>query len=306
MFVDNLRIWYAQKYSTQDGLIAAFDRKDKRILNYLEQEFSGIYKKYQQIEYVPNQETPKKIWLMWWQGENNMPPVSKACTNLIKRHVPDYEINIITKYNYNDYLCLDDVVGLLDKKFLGKPRMIIQYLSDIIRMRLLSRYGGIWIDSTVFVSESSTIREIEQLPFFTVRLNDPRDHELISSPRKGFFSEFFIASSFGNPFFCFVDECLTFHIKRHKSSWDYLLNEYVILIGIKHVPFIRHLFDSVGYSNPRLYWLGNHIHDKFDSSVWNKVNEDTHIFKLSNHDAKEERIDREEVTYYKYFIMNQI
>ena len=42
----------------------------------------------------------------------------------------------------------------------------LTHLSDIIRMALLAKYGGFWIDSTVFVTKPITGYD---LPFYSIR-----------------------------------------------------------------------------------------------------------------------------------------
>ena len=282
-FIDNLRIWYAEKYSSEEKLKAAFDRKINRITRYLEKEFQPIYGKYASLDYTSTGAIPRIIWIMWWQGEESIPPISQACLNSIKKYANDYVVKIITKENYRDYIYLDDVIGYLDQTKFRKARMILPYLSDIIRMRLLKEYGGIWIDSTVLVTNDSIFKLLDsQTGFFTLKTNCFVDNNLASTPRRGEFSEFFLASVQNNPFFSFVDECLTFHANNHMSSWDYLMNEYIIRIGMKHIPFIKSMLDQIPPSNPRLYWMEKHYNDLFSQTQWDEISETTNVFKLSN------------------------
>ena len=78
-----------------------------------------------------------------------MPELVKMCNDRLRQVLPDEaEIHMITEKNYKEYVELPDYI--IQKFKTGK--MSITALSDVLRVALLSEYGGFWIDSTVFVS----------------------------------------------------------------------------------------------------------------------------------------------------------
>lgn len=86
------------------------------------------------------------IWWCWLQGEENAPALCKACLASLKRHFPDKKINIVTYGNMADYVALPEHI-------IRKHRRGIithAHFSDILRISLLAKHGGVWIDSTVF------------------------------------------------------------------------------------------------------------------------------------------------------------
>ena len=92
--------------------------------------------------------TPKIIWTCWWQGEDNLPPVVKHSIQSIRRHCPDYELRIITADNMQNYIELPDYIMQKHKKgYITRTQ-----LSDLLRIALLSKYGGLWLDATVFLT----------------------------------------------------------------------------------------------------------------------------------------------------------
>lgn len=91
----------------------------------------------------------KIIWIMWMQGMENAPELVKKCYESIRRNRPDgYEIILLSLHNIFEYIMLPDFI--LKKYDIGS--ITSTHLSDIIRLELLSRYGGCWIDATVFCS----------------------------------------------------------------------------------------------------------------------------------------------------------
>ena len=285
-FLINLYTWYAKKYCSQNKIIRAYKNKTRIISKHLTKEFQPIYNKYKNIEYIPSGEIPKIIWIMWWQGEDNMPNVPKACIKSIKHWAKGYDVRIINSSNYNKYIELNDIIQYQNQYYFGNQRLTMQYLSDIIRSRLLSKYGGVWMDATMLVSNEHLFSQLKDHSFFTIKLNEnlldnPLKNSSFYTPGRGWFCDSFWASIPHNPFFEFLNECMTYHLKKHKTIWDYFIIEYVILIGQAQIPFFAKLLENVPDSNPDLYWLAIHADKKFDDDTWRKICIKTSISKLN-------------------------
>lgn len=82
---------------------------------------------------------PKTIWSLWFQGWENAPPLVQACRASWRYHNPDWTINALTRDTLPDFLGDDfDQIEAMEIS------------SDLIRMELLHRFGGIWVDSTTY------------------------------------------------------------------------------------------------------------------------------------------------------------
>lgn len=88
----------------------------------------------------------KIIWFCWLQGINEAPVIVKACYNSLERHlVQGYEIKVINNENWKEYVEMPEyIVSKWEKK-----RIPAALFSDLLRLELLIKYGGTWIDSTV-------------------------------------------------------------------------------------------------------------------------------------------------------------
>lgn len=86
---------------------------------------------------------PKIIWTFWDDTENKY---LDTYINNWKQMCPQYKINILNKNNYKDYIDVD----IYKLKHADSPSRI----SDFIRLNILSKYGGIWLDATIFLSKS--------------------------------------------------------------------------------------------------------------------------------------------------------
>lgn len=90
---------------------------------------------------------PKKLWLYWHQGISDAPYVVKKCIESWIKKNPTWEIIILDSKNINDYIKLDIPEQTLNK-------ILLAHQSDLIRLLLLSKYGGVWADVTTFCIKS--------------------------------------------------------------------------------------------------------------------------------------------------------
>ena len=94
-----------------------------------------------------NQECDDAVFTMWLQGYDDMPAVVQACLESMKRI--GKRIVVLTEKKLRDYVYLPDYVWEKYKDGqIGKA-----HFSDIVRVSLLAMYGGVWIDSTVYIAE---------------------------------------------------------------------------------------------------------------------------------------------------------
>ena len=94
------------------------------------------------------QSTEKIIWSMWWQDE--IPEIVKYIID--HRVIPEgFRQIIVTKRNIHEYITIPEkILNLVEQK-----QIRITFLSDYIRFKLISKFGGIWMDSTLFTTNPS-------------------------------------------------------------------------------------------------------------------------------------------------------
>jgi len=84
----------------------------------------------------------KTIWILWFQGFENAPWLVQQVAESWKIHNPNWNIIHLTSENIRDYV---DADYLYDTK----KKITDQAKSDIIRLSLLNKYGGVWADATM-------------------------------------------------------------------------------------------------------------------------------------------------------------
>lgn len=88
------------------------------------------------------------IWIYWEQGWQSAPYKNKVCLqSWIKYNEKDWTINVIDKRDVQRLLDMDNLIpGFWSKQ----P---IQSRADVVRINLLHKYGGVWVDSTTFCTK---------------------------------------------------------------------------------------------------------------------------------------------------------
>ncbi len=84
---------------------------------------------------------PRKIWIYWHQGMSEAPFVVRKCIESWVKENPGWEVNFLDKDNLGEYV----VLNLREEKLVNLP---LPHQSDLVRLQLLSKYGGVWADAT--------------------------------------------------------------------------------------------------------------------------------------------------------------
>ncbi len=86
---------------------------------------------------------PRQIW-MYWESEK-LPAEVQVFVDKIVRENPAYVVTVINNLNIQEYLP--------DLHF-THHNMRPSHKSDVIRLELLHRYGGVWMDATIILNRS--------------------------------------------------------------------------------------------------------------------------------------------------------
>jgi len=83
---------------------------------------------------------PRRIWAYWDGGEDAAPPVVRACLASWRRHNPDWDLTVLDR----------DSAPARAGLPMGPDDIPVQSYADLLRLRLLAREGGVWVDATTF------------------------------------------------------------------------------------------------------------------------------------------------------------
>lgn len=92
---------------------------------------------------------PKILWT-YWHSLEKMPEFVRKCIETWRVHNPDYVINVVTSKTFSKYVGFEESYRIKHWKFMDSA----QRMSDLVRLALLSKYGGIWLDASCVCYES--------------------------------------------------------------------------------------------------------------------------------------------------------
>lgn len=249
-------------------------RKHETVLKYLENRFGDFFESYDYdaplLSSDPSLEG--KIWMCWWQGEENAPEIVRACIDSVRRNAGGHEVVVVTEDNLSEYAHIPGWV--LDKVRAGV--MSRTHLSDLLRLSLLAEHGGLWLDATFFCTGS--LDEYMDLPIWSIK----RPDYLHASVACGMFANYSLGCDSSNRrVFATLRDFYLEYWAQSNELVDYLLTDYLIVLAQRHDPSIAAAFTSIGSNNPRCDDLISLLDEPFDRHVWDGLTSDTRLFKLS-------------------------
>lgn len=88
-------------------------------------------------------EIPRIVWLFW--DSEDKPELVRATVARAQKLNPDHEIRLLDARTLSAYLD--------ETEFLHQANLTASHKSDIVRLELLTRHGGIWCDATSILNE---------------------------------------------------------------------------------------------------------------------------------------------------------
>lgn len=85
---------------------------------------------------------PRRIFLYWEQGFHNAPPVVSLAVNSWRSMNPGFDIVLLDKENVVEWFDGANEIRNWDS-------LRVSHQSDLLRLALLSKYGGYWSDATL-------------------------------------------------------------------------------------------------------------------------------------------------------------
>lgn len=174
---------------------------------------------------------PRKIWILWFQGLSKAPFLVRKCIDSWVKENQNWEVIILDENNVSKYVVLDLPENILANLPLVKK-------SNVVRLHLLSKYGGVWADATTFCMKplDEWIDDCTTSGFFA----------FYKPGRDRIMSSWFMVSEKGSPIVLKLKE-------RLNSFW--LVNEFNINTRFKKI--IIKLLEQILNRNEKTtkYWF---------------------------------------------------
>ncbi len=255
----------------RDSVYRIVEAKHRCVFSYLERDFSYLIDRYKDKPLGAVVPEHRYIWVMWWQGEQAAPELVRMCIDSIRRNANGAEVVVITKDNYRDYVDIPDYI--IEKHRAGV--ISFAHLADITRMFLLAGYGGLWLDSTIYVSRSIP-EDIFTKPFYSLH-SDHHKTPFVADDR---FYTFVLGGGKGSKFFEFERDFFSDYCKTHDAMLDYYLLDYSMMFQYFNMPDIKAMIDSLDLTSETLYGLVDILNEPYDEEALNKALKENLFSKL--------------------------
>ena len=271
-----------------------YKKKNKIILERLKNDFDYVIDEFKEYSFDTEYDENAPVWVSWMQGYDKAPDIVKKCIDSIKASTK-HPVYIVTSENLNEYA---DIPDYISEKYASGIITNAQF-SDILRMSLLSKHGGIWIDATVFAPKKLP-ESIFEGEFYTCKRKQ-RECAYVSQYR---WTSFINGGQKG----CVVQQAMNrlFSEYWRKKDYliDYLLVDYFMCLVYENIPKAKKLIDELDYNNSKVDDLQEIMNLKFDKNTYDDIisAQDTYFYKLSWRMDFAEKTSDGEQTFFGYFM----
>ena len=262
---------------------------NNKILCKLRKKYAGFIKEFQAAFREEGQKTSNKVWVCWLQGIEQAPELVQACYASLQMHLKDREIILLTRENYRQYIQLPEFI---EEK---ARRGIISHAhyADLMRLELLLKHGGTWIDATVLCTGGEIPGYMLDSRLFMFQNLKPG---LDGHPTS--VSNWFITACAGHPLLRLTQALLYEYWRKHDKLVDYFIFHDFFQLAIEAYP--EQWDVVVPFSNAVPHILLLRMFDRFNAETFRAITEMSPFHKLS-YKFDPEKV-QQEGTYYRYLI----
>lgn len=247
-----IKVMIARMYCTySEESIKGIWKKNEAILRYLKRNFSDILEKYQDKEEtgMPVSTSNAPIWVFWWQGQENMPEVIRMCHESRIRNCCAHPIILLTEKNIKEYVDFPEFVW---SQFENK-KLRIQHLADMIRVQLIRKHGGLWLDASIYCMNELD-ESIFHLPLYS--LKGEMNERYVSNNQ---WTTFVIGGMKNNVLCSFLDDFFIEYCRTGKRFIDYFMFDCAIALAYENIRQVKIEIDKLPREKGDYYWLNKNL-----------------------------------------------
>ena len=273
------------------------DIREYIIKSNFKKRFRNIIQRYSQLPAPDNTiERDAPIWVFWGQGEEAMPIIVKRCYESICRNAGKHTVNLITFQNMNQFIKIPNYI----MKSLEEKVISMAAFSDILRFSLLSEYGGIWCDATVFLTDLFP-EEMYFHSFYSVK-HPAIEGNVRLEPSRCSWRIFFMGSCEGNLMMSCCRDLWYQYVKEFDYLIDYFLTDYFIRIIYEEINYVKSYIDNIKMSDMVFYELHQNLNKVFSVDIFNRIKSHSYLHKMSYRGDFVTKTENSEITFYEVLI----
>lgn len=219
------------------------------------------------------------VWIFWAQGFDGAPIFVRENLKHTKKILSsDYVVHAL---DLNDVLKLVNVPNyVLDKYYSGKIKQA--FFSDVIRFYLLDKFGGLWLDATVYLTQNEIPNDIRTADHFIFQdsrfsIDDTSNAKNVLTYIPG--SSWLIYSRCGDYWVSSVYEALNYYLANFNTiSYYYTAH---LIMGMFFEIHPKWYKEMPKYDNQAPHMVQNLMSKPFDANLMDKALDSSFAHKLS-------------------------
>lgn len=211
------------------------------------------------------------IWTAWFQGAEHAPDLVLSCISSFRK-INDARVIVIDDRNFEDYLIIPDaIVSKYREGLISKTAF-----SEIVRIELLATYGGLWIDSTVFIPKEISYPVLND--FFTLKsVANLKNGELF-----GLVPAYMLGCKKGYiPILKIRNLLLSYWMSRNRQV-DYFLVDYIFKYIFSNDQYFYNDVINLDVIGENRYYLLSVMNECFNEILAKEIKNKCMAYKLTN------------------------
>ncbi len=193
----------------------------------------------------------EKIFCYWGQGFDHAPQIVHACKAQLIAHHPPEKLVFLTDATIRNYVDIpDDVIQKMASQKTA--------FSDLLRVALLSKHGGFWVDATCYCTTNL---------FSVTKICDSQFFAFSNMNSRARISSWFLYSARGSYVATRIYDVMLHYWKKKSQPMHY----YMFHDFIESLYFLDPHFATQWDKMPRLHRLPPHKLQEAQSNLFDKV-----------------------------------
>ena len=211
-----------------------------------------------------------KVWICWLQGMQQAPELVQRCYRSVQENLAKKKVILLTEENLFDYIELPDYIVRKWKN----GQITHTHMTDLVRLELLIRHGGLWLDATVFCSGGEIPDYFfDSELFFFQCLKPGRDGH------PAYVSSWLMQAKTNNKILSAVRALCHAYWRENDSMWDYFLLHDFLSIALER--YAQQAQEIIPRDNAAPHALQLRLFEQYDERCWRAIKEQTPFHKLT-------------------------
>ena len=201
---------------------------EKKMLARLRRQYAAQLKAFRKKHPAsPVREPSRIVWVCWFQGMDAAPEIVQRCYKRLREALPDREIRLLTSENYRQWSGIpEQIIAKYEAGIIGQA-----HFADLLRLDLLIRHGGTWIDATVLAAGRPAPDWMMDAPLFVFQMLKPGlDGHAVRM------SNWFMSATPGNVILRLTQALLYDYWAHHDKLIDYFIFHLFFELAIETYP----------------------------------------------------------------------